>query len=80
MELEENTSRDSRWLLFGTSVPTQEVVFFCQVILIYVVVVCSVVNLSIGNGDKTLWSTLLGSCLGYVLPNPTLKRPTKVLA
>lgn len=79
MDSEENTSRESHWLMFGKPLPKQEIVFFSQIVIIYIVVVCSIANLSLDNGDKSLWSTLLGSCLGYVLPNPSLKRPAKIL-
>ncbi len=70
--MEENTSVQS-WIVFGKHIPKREVVFFSQIVILYIVIITAVVNLSIQNGDPTLWSTLLGSCLGYVLPNPSLK-------
>ena len=71
--MEENGSIHS-WIIFGKHVPKLEVVFFSQIIILYLVIVSAVINLSIQNGDPTLWSTLLGSSIGYVLPNPNLKR------
>ena len=38
----------SRWRLFGDRIPKSEVVFFVQVILIYIVVIVSIINISIG--------------------------------
>ena len=68
----------SKWVVFGYNVPKNEVVFFTQAIIIYVVIVCALVNLSLDRGDPVLWSTLLASCLGYLLPNPTINnRQTK---
>jgi hypothetical protein len=63
------------WRLFGSGqrFPKSEVVFFTQIILIYIVCVCSLVNLSLGNKNQ-LWTILLTSCLGYLMPNPSLKR------
>ena len=29
---------------------------------------------TVGHGDSTLWTALLSSSLGYLLPNPSLKR------
>ena len=49
-----------------------DVVFFSQVILIYIVVICSLINISLGSSLQ-LWIILLTSCLGYLLPNPSLK-------
>ncbi len=64
----------SNWRLLGSKLPKAEVLFFTQVILIYIVVVVSLVNISLGRPEE-LWVLLLTSCLGYLLPNPTLKRP-----
>ena len=71
--MEENGSVQS-WIVFGKHIPKLEVVCMSQIIILYIVIITSVVNLSIQNGDPTLWSTLLGSCLGYTLPNPSIKR------
>ena len=34
----------------------------------------SIYNLTAGHGDSNLWTALLSSSLGYLLPNPTLRR------
>ena len=71
----DNTSRNSEnWRLFGSNVTRSEVVYITQVILIYIIVITCIVNLSIKVGDSNLWTALLSSCLGYLLPNPTLKK------
>ena len=56
----------------GRKFPRLEFVFFTQVILIYIIVTACIVNLSLGRGDSNLWTCLLSSCLGYLLPNPKL--------
>ena len=60
------------WDVFGRRVPRSEIVFFCQTLIIYVVVVTSLVNLTLKNGPINLWTALLGSCLGYLLPHPSI--------
>ena len=60
------------WDVFGRRVPRSEIVFFCQTFIIYVVVVTSLVNLTLKNGPINLWIALLGSCLGYLLPHPSI--------
>ena len=62
------------WHLFGTESPKEEIVFFCQVIILYTVIVVSIYNLNVGHGDSTLCTASLSSSLGYLLPNPSLKR------
>ena len=68
-----HNSSSSRWQFFGKVMPRSEIVFFAQVLLVYIVVIVSIVNLTIGgNGDK-LWIALLSSSIGYILPSPSLK-------
>ena len=62
------------WHIFGAECPKEEIVFFCQVIISYTVIVVSIYNLTVGHGDSTRWTALLSSSLGYLLPNPSLKR------
>ena len=62
-----------RWCISGHIVPRAQIVFFCQVIIVYIVVIVSIVNLSVGINDKNIWIILLSSCLGYLPPSPSLK-------
>ena len=62
------------WNVFRRSIPRSEITFFSQVIIIYIVIVTCIVNLSVGNGDSNLWTALLSSCLGYLLPSPSIRK------
>ena len=64
------------WTIFGRDIPKAEIVFFCQVIILYTVIIVSIYNLTAENGDSNLWTALLSSSLGYLLPNPSLKYKT----
>ena len=67
----------SMWELFGRSLPRTEIIFFAQIFLIYAVVVVALVNLTREHSSEKLWIALLSSCLGYVLPNPSMNRQTQ---
>ena len=69
-----NEPDSTPWHLFGTACPKEEIVFLCQVVVLYTVILISIYNLTIGHGDSNLWTALLSSSLGYLLPNPTLRR------
>ena len=69
----ERSSSENSWKLFGTRIPKTEIQYITQVVVIYIVIITCIVNLSIGNGDSNLWTALLSSCLGYMLPNPSIK-------
>ena len=62
------------WRVMGRRVPKQEIVFACQMVVILTVVVASLYNLTRGGSRSELWTALLSSCLGYMLPNPKIKR------
>ena len=63
---------NNNWLIFGRLLPKNEVIFICQVVILYIVIITCIVNLSMRNGDSNLWTALLSSSLGIMLPQPTL--------
>lgn len=68
----------SMWDVWGKKVPRSEIEYFTVVIIVFIVIVTSIYNLSKGDGtNSNLWTSLLSSCLGYLLPNPTLKASHK---
>ena len=64
---------DTRWTCFNNKIPKEELIYFSQVTLIFIVVIACITNLSLGNEHETVWISLLCSSLGYILPAPTLK-------
>ena len=74
MDFEGNADRrEDKWTFFKTDTTKQAVIYFTQIIIIYIVIISCIINIAIGKGDNKLWTTLLSSCLGYLLPSPTLK-------
>ena len=61
------------WHILGRKFPKSEVVYISQIFIITVVVIACIYNLTAGNGDSNLWTALLASSLGYILPNPKIK-------
>ena len=61
------------WCCSGSRVPKAEIVYLCQVLLILSIVLASIYNLTNHKGDQQLWVALLSSCMGYLLPNPSIK-------
>lgn len=66
------------WVWCGERVPKTQIVFFCQIFVVYCVIGAAIANLSLQQGDKQLWTILLSSCIGYLLPNPSLKYSSNV--
>ena len=44
--------------------------------MIYTVVITCILNLSLTKDNSNLWTALLSSCLGYILPSPSIKTNT----
>lgn len=68
--LRTNSDNDNNWC----GRPKEVTVYLCQVILLYIVIITCIINLSVDNGKSNLWTALLSSCLGYMLPNPSLRK------
>ena len=63
-----------KWRWCGEKYPKQEIIFCAQTILVYTVCISAIANLSYGTSNPSLLRCLLSSCIGYMLPNPSVKR------
>ena len=52
----------------------KQIIYYCQVIAIYIIVVACIVNLSLGGGQDTVWASMLRASIGYLLPAPKFKK------
>ena len=59
---------DTHWEVGSLS----EIVYFCQIINVYAIIITSIINLLLQNGSSELWISLLSSCIGYAFPSPKL--------
>ena len=66
-------NNNGRWHFCGKICPRSEIVFLVQVVLVYMVVIVSIVNITLGRANDKLWIALLSSSIGYILPSPKLK-------
>jgi len=49
------------WTWCGRVVPKNGIVFFCQVLAVYIIICTSVCNLTVGTEPQSLWITLLST-------------------
>ena len=64
----------NNWNCVSGRVPRSEIVFVVQVLLIFTIVGFCLYNLTVGSEHKDLYISLLSSSIGYILPNPKLKK------
>ena len=50
----------------------KEIIYFCQVLMVYIVVITSIVNLFISDKNTCLWSSLVSGSVGYLLLIPPI--------
>lgn len=64
---------DRQWTCFKQRVPSSQIVFASQIIIIFGIVIVAIINLSLGSEPHDLWLSILSSCLGLLLPTPSVK-------
>ena len=74
-----NSERGEVWNVFGYHIPKLEVVYISQVVILYIVIITCLINLSIQSDQTELWCSLLSASIGYLLPNPSIKRDKIIL-
>ena len=78
--IESNSKSVSESDRFSLANNTSNMMLFVFQMLIVLIVVCvSIYNLTINSGDTSMWTALLSSSIGYILPNPKLKISTSDL-
>jgi len=67
-------STDSNyWSTCCGRVHKDQFVFFCQIIIAYIVIITSLVNITFTAENTCLWATLASGTIGYLLPSPKIK-------
>lgn len=62
----------SVWYFFGREAPRAEIKYFGQIIMLYFVIISCVTCLAMGHQNSNLWTALLSSSFGILLPSPAL--------
>jgi hypothetical protein len=60
------------WMTCCGRVPKDQVVFLFQVVIAYVVIITSLVNITFSSENTCLWATLASGTIGYLLPSPSI--------
>lgn len=68
----------SVWYLFGYEAPRTEIKYFGQIIMLYFVIISCVTCLAMGHPNSNLWTALLSSSLGILLPSPALDHSDRI--
>lgn len=58
------------WIFCGKYVPKQQIIFFSRMILIYVVVIVSILNIILSVEHQNVWVSTLSYCVGVITEAP----------
>lgn len=72
-----STNNGLHWNFFGQLVPRSEIVYFAQITVCSLVILASILNISLNNGNTEMWVSFFGYALGAILPPPKMKNPLK---
>lgn len=67
-----------RWSTACGKLPKEEVIYCCQIIVLYTVIIACLINLSLGSSQDSLWASLLSGSVGYILPAPKIQKKKDV--
>ena len=67
-----------RWKFCGSKFPKEEIIYFCQVLMVYIVMITSIVNLCISDTNTCTWSSLVSGNFGNQLPNPPISKKKEI--
>ena len=75
VRMSDQDSNSSRlWNILGKKLPRSEIVYFTQIILIYIIISVSLYQLTSNASNTELWISLLSGNIGYILPSPKIKK------
>ena len=66
------------WHIFGRECPKEEIVFLCQVIILYTVIVVSIYNLTVAHDDSTALDSFAQQLVGLSTAQPFAETITGV--
>ena len=72
-------SQGHRWSCCCIEFPAEQIIYFSQVLIAYVVIIVSLVNLTLYDVNVCLWSSLASGTIGYLLPNPSIRHHDALL-
>jgi len=65
-------THSNEWITCCGRVQKDQVVFLFQVVIAYLVIITSLVNITFSSENTCLWATLASGTIGYLLPSPSI--------
>ena len=66
------STNSNLWVTCCGDVPKNQIVFLVQVVIAYIVIIVSLINITLTAENTCLWATLASGNIGYLLPSPSI--------
>lgn len=73
LDTPESPVRSEIWKICGERLPESQITYTVQVTILFIIICVSLAKLCWGAEDKSIWTTLLCTSIGYILPSPKIK-------
>ena len=67
------------WKVCCAKAPKDEIIYCCQLIVATIIIAVGLLNITFTENDTCLWSILVSGAVGYLLPNPQIRRDESLL-
>lgn len=74
-----DTSSNDNWKFSNRTYSKSLLKFVAQTILIYIIILTSILNISLKNGNENIWIGLLSYSIGVMMNAPKLKNKLNIL-
>ena len=75
--LNTNTDPEQNWRLCCSVLHKAEIVFFVQIIFLFTIMIFSMIQIINKASSPEIYFSLLSSCIGIIVPSPTITTATK---
>ncbi len=76
--LSRTNSGGERWSMFCAKFHKEQIIYFTQIFIVYTVIVVCLIKLSQADTPASVWASILGGSVGYILPAPKIKKRKNV--
>ena len=66
-----------RWSTLCGKIQKEQVIYTCQILIVFTVIIVCLVNLTVCDAHPSLWASILSGSVGYILPAPKIRKKKK---
>jgi len=77
LSVSQESEVSERWSTAFGKIKKEQVIYTCQILIVFTVIIACLVNLTISDTHPSLWASILSGSVGYILPAPKIRKNKK---